>query len=75
MKIQKKFFEGGGVGQGIRGGVWGGEGIGGLGQGGRVGGQGRWERRSEACVKIQKKKLEGGVGGQAGCEWRSEAFL
>ena len=43
------------------------------------GGQGGWERRSEACVKIQKKKFFGGGvgwggGGQGGCEWRSEAF-
>ena len=35
--------------------------------GGRVGGQGEWEQRSEACVKIQKKKLGGGGGsGQGG---------
>ena len=44
MKIQKKifffFWGGGGLGQG---GVW-------------LGGQGGWEQRSEACVKIQKKK-------------------
>ena len=45
------------------------------------GGQGGWEQRSEACVKIQKKnKLGGGggggLGGQSGCEWRSgEAFV
>ena len=32
------------------------------GGGGRVGGQGGWERRSEACVKIQKK-WGVGVGG------------
>ena len=31
---------------------FGGGGVGGSGQGGRVGGQGGWERRSEACVKI-----------------------
>ena len=51
--------------------------------GGRVGGQGGCELRSEAFVKIQKKKqfLGGGrVGwgvelGQGGCEWRSEAFV
>ena len=53
MKIQKKIFflEGGG----------------GLGQGGGVGlgGQGGWEQRSEACVKIQKKK-NGGVGVRGG---------
>ena len=73
MKIQKKkFFLGGG--------------CGGLGQGGRVwGGQGGWEQRSEACVKIQKKNWGGGgsegvgggfgLGGQGGCEWRSEAFV
>ena len=58
---------------------------------GRVGGvrQGGWEQRSEACVKIQKKKKFGGgggggrvgggegfgLGGQVGCEWRSEAFV
>ena len=38
-----------------------------MGQGGGVGlgvRQGGWEQRSEACVKIQKKKLGGGgVGG------------
>ena len=34
------------------------------GRGGRGGGQGGWERRSEACVKIQKKKIGGG-----GREW------
>ena len=59
-------------------------GGGGSGQGGdRVGGgQGGWEQRSEACVKIQKKKLFlGGMGvglgggGQGGCEWISEAFV
>ena len=43
------------------------------------------EVRSEACVKIQKKKLGGGSGrgggvsgwrGQSGCEWRrGEAFV
>ena len=34
---------------------------------GRVGeGQGGWERRSEACVKIQNKKLGGGGGGGGG---------
>ena len=53
--------------------------------GGRVGGQGEWERRSEACVKIQKKNAGGGEGvgvgrvggggGQGGCEWRSEVFV
>ena len=47
--------------------------------------QGGWEQRSEACVKIPKKKMGGGVGGrggegfglggQGGCEWRSEAFV
>ena len=34
----------------------------GLGQGGGgvgLGGQGGWERKSEACVKIQKKKIGG----------------
>ena len=40
------------------------------------GGQGGWERRIEAFVKIQKKNLGGGGGeGQGGCEWRSEAFV
>ena len=48
-------------------------------------GQGGWEQRSEACVKIHKKKIGGGRvgegvglgggGGQGGCEWRSEAFV
>ena len=28
-----------------------------------LGGQGGWERRSEACVKIKKKKLGGGGRG------------
>ena len=62
MKIQKKikkkkFFWGGGR---VRGG-------GDFG----LGGQGGWERRSEACVKIQKKKLGGGgrVGGGVGSGW------
>ena len=55
MKIQKKkifFFWGGGSGVGSGGGVG-------------LGGQDGWERSSEACVKIQKKKLGGGdrVGG------------
>ena len=63
MKIQKKKFFGEGGG-----------GSGGVG----LGGQGGWERRSEACVKIQKK-IRGwrrvGGGGQGGCEWRSEAFV
>ena len=41
---------------------------------------GNWKQRSEACVKIQKKKLRGGGGfglggGLGGCEWRSEAFV
>ena len=48
------------------------------------GGQGGCELRSEAFVKIQKKKKIRGVGsggggsgwgGQGGCEWRSEAFV
>ena len=50
MKILKKkifFLGGGGVGSG---------GVG-------LGGQGGWERRSEACVKIQKKKIGGGGWG------------
>ena len=35
--------------------------------GGRVGGgQGGWEQRSEACLKIQKKNLGGGVGSGGG---------
>ena len=44
-----------------------------------------WEQKSEACVKIQKKKIWGGgvgsggggfrLGGQGGCEWRSEALV
>ena len=49
---------------------------GGGGGGGR--GQGRCERRSEAFVKIQKKKfffLGGGGGGQGGCELRSKVFV
>ena len=73
MKIQKKkkIFLGGG---------W----VGGVSLGGEQGG---CEWRSEAFVKIQKKKknLGGGGGGrvggvglggeQGGCEWRSEAFV
>ena len=54
----------------------------GSGLGGGVGGQGGCELRSEAVVKIQKKKKLGGGGvglggggGQGGCEWRSEAFV
>ena len=42
----------------VRGGGW----VGG-------GGQGGWEQRSEACVKIQKKKIflgGGGVGSEGG---------
>ena len=47
------------------------------------GGQGGCEWRSEAFVKIQKKKkfwgggvgLGGGGGGQGGWEWRIEAFV
>ena len=48
------------------------------------GSQGECEWRSEAFVKIQKKKFWGGRGrvggvglggGQGGCEWRSEAFV
>ena len=61
--------------------IWGGGGGGG---GGRVWrGQGVCEWRSEAFVKIQKKKIwvggggGGGLlcGGQGGCVWRSEAFV
>ena len=59
---------------------------GGWGGGVGLGGQGGWERRSEALVKIQKKKkisgggrggdsVWGGGGSQGGCEWRSEAFV
>ena len=34
------------------------------------GGQGGWEQRSEACVKIQKKNFGGGVGlGGGGGGW------
>ena len=39
--------------------------VGGLGQVGLGGGQGGWEQRSEACVKIQKKNW-GGVGSGGG---------
>ena len=46
------------------------------------GGQGGCELRSEAFVKIKKKKKNlgggsgwGGGGVQGGCEWRSEAFV
>ena len=58
MKIQKKkyfffFFLGGG------GSGWGGICLGG-------GGQGGCELRSEAFVKIQKKKIRGGVGSGGG---------
>ena len=52
-------------------------GSGGVGLGGGVR-QGGWEQRSEACVKIHKKKIGGGGGGfgwKGGCEWRSEAFV
>ena len=51
---------------------WGGVGL---------GVDGGWERRSEACVKIQKKiggwgsGGSGWEGGQGGCEWKSEAFV
>ena len=51
-----------------------------------MGGQGGWERRIEAFVKIQKKIIffwggegdgSGGrrVGGQGGCERRSKVFV
>ena len=41
--------------------------TGGSGQGGvGLGGQGGWEQRSEACVKIQKKIKNGGVGVRLG---------
>ena len=30
-----------------------------------MGGQGGWEQRCEACVKIQKKKFEGGGSGRS----------
>ena len=49
--------------------------------GGGGGVQGGCEWKSEAFVKIQKKKNWGGGGGvglgevQGGCEWRSEAFV
>ena len=60
--------------------------MGGSGWGGRVWGegvQGGCECRSEAFVKIQKKKIEGGggrvrgvgLGGQCGWERRSEACV
>ena len=46
------------------------------------GGQGGWERRIEAFVKIKKKNLfffwvagGGGGGGQGGCERRSKVFV
>ena len=57
MKIQKKTFGGGGGGLGSGGG-----GV--SGWEGQVG----WEQRSEACVKIQKKKFRGKsrVGGGGG---------
>ena len=35
----------------------------------RLGGQGGWERRSEACVKIKKKKFFGGGGWVRGLDW------
>ena len=45
----------------------GGGGVGGLVRGGgRVGGQGGWKRRSEACVKIQKKNGGWGSRGRVG---------
>ena len=81
MKIRKKknLFLGGGWGSGP---VRGGGGV-------RLGGQGGWEWRIEAFVKIRKKKKSffgwggGGVGGgggrgvwgQGGCEWRSKVFV
>ena len=33
------------------------------------GGQGGWEQRSEACVKIKKKKIGGGGEGLGGEGW------
>ena len=61
VKIQKK--------------IWGGRGVGGQWERGRVGGgQGGCERRIEVFVKIQKKKFGGvrggGVGGGLGSGWR-----
>ena len=72
MKIRKKNCGGG------RGGVR----SGGVG----LGGQGGWEWRNEAFVKIQKKKKiffggggrerrVWGFGGQGGCERRSKVFV
>ena len=65
--------------------------MGGVGSGGGLGGQGGYEQRSEAFVKIQKKNVFffcffffffGGVGsggrrgeGQGGCDGRSEVFV
>ena len=60
VKIQTFFFGGVGLGSG---------GIG-------LGGQGGWEQRSEACVKIKKKNRGGvGLGGQGGWERGIEAFV
>ena len=48
-------------------------GGGGVGLGG---GQGGWEQRSEACVKIQKRKLGGGrVGGGGGSGWGGSGWM
>ena len=47
IKKKKKLGGGGGVGAWVRGGVG-------------LGGQGGWEQRSEACLKIPKKKFGGG---------------
>ena len=57
MKIKKKKIGGGG--SGVRGGGGGG-GVRGVGLGG---GQGGCERRIEVFVKIQEKKMGGGLGG------------
>ena len=44
-------------------------GVGGSVWGGGQGGQGGWEQRSEACVKIQKKNWGGGGSGWGGSGW------
>ena len=40
-----------------------------------LGGQGRFEQRSEVFVKIQKLKIGGGGGSQGGCEQRIEVLV
>ena len=59
---------------------WGGKGAWVRGGGSGWGYQGGWEQRSEACVKIQKKKFWGGGGrvgggGGGGSSWGGSGWM